>query len=131
VEGCPMKINTARIVRLTLIGLLGGIVFITLKEIWESYGSYRELDLLRHYQDSHTLDFVGIITAFAFGIAIVIDLTEAFKSLLNRHEIYPLLWVLRYRMEKELLRSKALLDAGIITDEEYQKKVIVYRSYLK
>ena len=126
-----MKINTARIVRLTLIGLLGGIVFITLKEIWESYERIGELDLLRHYPNSKTFDFVGIITACAFSIAILIDLTEAFKSLLNRHEIYPLLWVLRYRMEKELLRSKALLDAGIITDEEHQKKLIAYRSYSK
>ena len=113
------------------MGLIGAIAFDLLKEIWESIGSYRELDLQWHYTHGKVHELIGIITACAFGIAILIDLTEAFKSLLNRHEIYPLLWVLRYRMEKELLRSKALLEAGIITDEEYQKKVIGYRSYLK
>jgi hypothetical protein len=40
----------------------------------------------------------------------------------------PLSWALRYRIEKDLLRSKSLLDAGLITEEEYQKKVITYRS---
>jgi hypothetical protein len=59
--------------------LIRAIAFDLLKEIWERIGPHGELDLHRHYTHGKVYEFVGIITACAFGLVIIIDSTEAFK----------------------------------------------------
>ena len=100
-----MKINTARIVRLTLIGLLGGIVFITLKEIWESYERIGELDLplmasrndSRH-QTAFTVSIearVGVTTGISASdrartISVAIDPTKSNDDIASPGHVFPL-----------------------------------------
>ena len=113
-----MVFNKRRILMLAGIGFLFSF---TLLSFYKIIG---EADFTDNIENLYITTIIGL------GLGIAIDLLLHLFNLINIDALKRPLAFLN-QGEKKILRSKKLLDAGAITEQEYQKRVQKFRAGLK
>ena len=104
--------------------ILGGIGFLFSFTLLSFFKIIAEADF------TDNIEILYITTIIGLGLGIAIDLLLPLFNLININALKrPLAFLTQG--EKKILRSKKLLDAGAITEQEYQKRVQKFRAGLE
>ena len=103
------------------IFILGGLGFLFSFTLLSFYKIAEEADFTDNIENLYITTIIGL------GLGIAIDLLLHLFNLINIDALKRPLAFLN-QGEKKILRSKMLLDAGAITEQEYQKRVQKFRA---
>ena len=110
-----MVFNKKRILILGGIGFVGSFAFCAVMMVFNNAPI------------GGAIEITSATTAISIALGITIDLLRPLFNLININALKRPLAFLN-QGEKKILRSKKLLDAGAITEQEYQKRVQKFRA---